>query len=69
MLGAMARGEQVPSPRKLGSLEVRASCDKEQGAPGRGAHRRSAGAGLGPLGRSRLDQRLAEHQARGPPLP
>ena len=62
--GAAAHGEQVPSPGKLRSLEVRARCDEAQGAPGRGAGSRSAGAGSGPLGRDRLDQRLAEHRAR-----
>ena len=62
--GAAALGEQVPSPRKLRSLEVRARCDEAQGAPGRGAGSWSAGAGSGPLGRDHLDQRLAEHRAR-----
>lgn len=63
-LGAVARGEQVLSPRKLRSLEVRAGCDEERGAPGRGAGSQSAGAGSGPLGQGHLDQRLAGHQAR-----
>lgn len=53
-LGAGACGGAGAKSKEAEVTEVRAGCDEERGAPGRGAGSQMAGAGSGPWGRATL---------------